>query len=290
MITFTIDEVKKNPQMFMYAFADNKFVNSLGKYRAIVSSKAINQRAVLRNSADYYKVPLEKYTATIRESFNENFGMSPYKALQTLAAGGTVAGKNWAAGVYGIGTVSGFRTDFAKNSKVTVDALTGEILYNGKPITSQQEQIANGCPGNISGFTAALENGDTYSSQYYKAKNRYGAGVCVIDGQKYKANGNAATSADLSNLWEGVDLLWDKFVEALMKFIDMLFGTSQKEEVEQIEPTNTFPEQKKDGFAFDASTLTASAPWILLALGAGTLLATGKLPGLGKKGKKKNRK
>ena len=294
MIEMRLDEVKKNPQMFMYIFLKTpkgeKFLAQIDKkHRAIVYAKALNQIQVLRLSAEKYNETFETYANTVNDAFHEAFGMSPLKAMMKLAAGETVAGKNWAAGVYGVGAI-GFQEGFKGSPNVTVHSQSGKILKNGVEQPNQTVVYSEKCPNNIQGYSCVID-GVTYTSQYYKVKKKYGAGMYENAKGKFKANGLAATSADLSSVWEGVELLWNKFVDWLIS----LFSSTRSdgEKTEMLSPENTLPSQTGDGFVSKSSivdVLQSNSGLILLALGAGTLLATGNLPGLGKKGKKKNRK
>ena len=213
--------------------------------------------------------------------------MSPLKAMKTLAAGGTVAGKNWAAGIYGVGAIA-FQEGFKNSGNVTVEGATGKILKNGVEQPGQTVVYSEKCPNNVQGYSCVID-GVTYTSQYYKVRKKYGAGMYENSAGKFKANGVAATTADLSNIWEGVELLFSKFVDWLIS----LFSTTPSDGTkgETISPENTLPSQKRDGFVFDGgwNILQGNTGLVLLALGAGTLLMTGNLPGFKKKGKK-NRK
>lgn len=286
MIEMTLNEVKQNPQMFMYIFVDANFAKQLGKYYKPVMTKRANQIKVLQLSAMKYGLTYADYQQAIKQAFTEAFGVTPNNALKILASGGTVAGKNWAAGVYGVGAIA-FQEGFKNSGNVTVEGATGKILKNGVEQPGQTVVYSEKCPNNVQGYSCVID-GVTYTSQYYRVRKKYGAGMYETSAGKFKANGVAATTADLSNIWEGVELLFSKFVDWLIS----LFGGTKNDEGELISPENTIPSQTKDGFVSEGgwNILQGNTGLVLLALGAGTLLMTGNLPGFkGKKGKK-NRK
>ena len=288
MIEMTIDQVKRNPQMFMYIWVTEAFKNprvELGKYAKPILVKKANEEKVIKLSAQKYGVKAQDYVDAIRESFNEAFDMYPPEALQRLALGEDVAGKNWAKGVYGVGAL----TDSWSGTNISVDNVTGKILQGGVEVPGQSASYSAVGKNKINGYTVTID-GMTYSSRCRNKKNFAGL-KADGNGIKYNPDGTQAKTADLSSLWEGCQLVWNAFVEWLIK----VFGNLETgEEKEVLNQTNTFPSQVDDGMATQSSSLTevlsANSGLILLALGAGTLLATGGLPGMKKKKGKKSRK
>lgn len=285
MIKMTPEQVRENPQMFMYAWATPSFMRSLGKYKSIVAEKWANQRIVLGQIATDNNLDFTTFVKSVEQSFVDIWGVKPLKALQILAEGGSIAGKDWSKGMYGVGTTyPGW-----SNTDVTVDEATGKILKGGVEVDGQSVYYGTG-KNKIAGYTVTID-GKTYSSQYKRKK--YYAGILTdADNNKFLPDGSKARTADFSNIWEGVESLYDNFIEWLIKLFDKLLNTDSA--VNQIKPENTFPSQVDDGMATKRSNLTevlsANSGIILLALGAGTLLATGGLPGMKKKKGKKSRK
>ena len=118
MLNLTKEQILQNPANFLYLFADEQlFLQRIdAKSASIIRAKKINQQQVLVNavtSANYNSAIDE-----VRTAFTNIYGMSPEKALVTLANGGEVAGKNWAEGIYGVGAVK--RQDFVQNTSVKV--------------------------------------------------------------------------------------------------------------------------------------------------------------------------
>ena len=288
MIEMTIDQVKQNPQMFMYIWVPEAFKNpgvELGKYAKHILVKQENERRVITLSAQKYGVKAQDYLDAISDSFYQAFGMYPPEALQRLALGEDVAGKNWAKGVYGVGAL----TDSWSGTNISVDNVTGKILQGGVEVPGQSASYSAVGKNKINGYTVTID-GMTYSSRCRNKK--YFAGLKADgNGIKYNPDGTQAKTADLSSLWEGCQLVWNAFVEWLVKVFGNLDAGDKKEVLNQ---TNTFPSQVDDGMATKGGILpdiiSANSGLILLALGAGTLLATGGLPGLKKKKGKKSRK
>lgn len=277
-LRLTLTDILKQPANFMYLWADEKlFLQKIdARSAAIIRAKKANQKQVLTNA-----VTASGYTDGMRqigEAFQKMYGMTPAKALVTLANGGEVAGKNWSEGVYGVGKRP---VDFVQgNGSVTVNPTTGALLLNGTAVAASQMNTVYGRDrkGNVivssNSYTDA--NGNTYTSQYNKTtKTYYAASYSAADGTKQDASGNAINNSMDASVWTSI-------IESFQSFIDWLISlfTSGKQ---QITAKNTLPNQGTDGFVQQAG-----APWWLiggLALGVlfyGMPKITGE-----KKGKKK---
>lgn len=265
-VELTIEQAKKAPQNFLYIYASDQFLAKLdNKTASVLRSKAANQRKVLVLSADKYKTTYKAYTDAIRSAFIGYYGMTPAKALVTLANGGEVAGKNWAKGVYGIGAVK--RNDFQQNSGVTVDEKTGHIYYNGSDVTASDGVVY----GNVRGKTfptnySAIIDGNTYTSQYNKVAKKYYAGsYSTSDGTMQNANGKTIDASDSSSVWENIIL-------GLSEFITWLISLFKKDsDVELISASNTLPSQS-DGFVTASSGVSVSNSILIAAIAVGALL------------------
>lgn len=200
------------PQNSLYIFADEqKFISKLGNKAAIVrKKKAMQQRLITTVAVDDGVTPSEAM-AQIRNSFENIFGMSPESALVKLANGETVAGKNWAQGVYGIGKTDA--TAFTTKSgtgAVTINPSNGQIMVNGSPVSSLVTDYTYKGVGknktvipNAYSYTDA--NGNCYIAQYNKITGKYYAcSVTDSTGKKVDANGVAMTAGDTSSIWVSV--------------------------------------------------------------------------------------
>ena len=112
----------------MYIWASKSFLNAIdAKHATIIRGKQLNQRKLIQLSAKHYGTKEADYLEAIRKAFIDAYGMNPAKALEQLALGKTVAGKNWKEGVYGIGSLSSkfYGTD------ITVNPTNGYMMRNG---------------------------------------------------------------------------------------------------------------------------------------------------------------
>ena len=275
-VELTIAQAKKQPANFMYVWADEQqFLAKLdSKTASIIRAKKANQNKVLYLSAEKYNSSYGEYTSAIRTAFINAYGMTPAKALVTLANGGEVAGKNWKEGVYGIGATP--RNNFYQDSTVIVDETTGQIYHNGQNVTSTSGVVYGKVNGNtIATNYSATIDGKTYTSQYNKYKKKYYAGsYSTADGTTQDANGQEINASDSSSIWEAVILSINEFLQWL---ISLFSGNSKS--VETINSSNTLPSQS-DGFVTETSSISNASGVLVAALAVGALL-------FGTKGKKK---
>lgn len=275
-----IQEAAKHPANFMYIWADDAFLNSIKpKYAKIISNKKYNQQYLLLLSArkyinknaqvndEYYK----QYTEAIRTAFIEAYGMTPAKALNVLAAGGTVAGKNWTEGVYGIGALlTGWAGAEVNGETVTCNTNTGHIFIGATDVTDESKTVYK----EIGGKTVAFQlfskdiSGDVYMTQYNKLQKKYGAYSWSDDHATYSAKtGAEVTASDSATVWSSVI---ESIQQFLLWIISLFTGQTQ---TETISPANTLPSQTEDGFVQEAGFGTAGI--IALACVAGGALLYG---------------
>lgn len=265
----SFNDMLQHPSSMLYIFADDAFLAKLdSKTASIIRKKRANQYQLLAAESGGYG-NRQTAAAQISAAFEEMYGMKPGKALVVLAQGGEVAGKNWAAGVYGVGAIK--RPDFSQNSAVTVNSKTGEISVNGTVV--QAKTIYGGTTGKkIQSYIYTDANGNTYTSQ--KMGTKYYAGTYTTsDGKMENANGQTVTEADSNSLWTSCGSI----IETVVNWLMSLFGGTDEEEL--ITADNTLASQG-DGFV---ETTSASTPLIIAAAAVGTYLYT-------QKGKKKSKK
>lgn len=273
--TFTTEQARQNPGMFLYIFAPDEFLKAIPrKYANIIIGKAANQNKILLQSAKKYGITREDYTNAIREGFMEIYGKTPIEGLVILAQGGELAGKNWSEGVFGVGALS---QSFTKMN-ATVNPDTGVTSVNGVTLgvsnvvysksssddTAEVYQVF--CTDNSTGVTymSQLKNGKYYAKSYSDK-----------DGVKYNYNGVKMSSSDAATFWENI-LLW------VQKFVDLIISIFGKDkDAELITASNTLPSQTTDGFVQESGF--SEAGMLLLALVAGGALLTG---GIGSRKKK----
>ena len=297
MIELTIEQAKKHPADFLYLWATNDFLLRLKRTpRLIIDGKRSNQRklitlsarAYLNKNAQYNDADYKKYTDAIYSAFKNIYGMTPEKALEVLASGGNVAGKNWKKGVYGIG---GRQTTFKQDSSITVDPKTGRILKNGSDTFGLYQQrfgedpVVYGDDGN--GNTVALqyfyEEGDNCYSSVRNEDGTYSA-YSVEDnttGALQTATGSSMDASESASMWSSIIMQLGQFLEWLINLFNKSGNESNKK---LINSSNTLPSQQKDGFVYQSGFGEAGTIMLVLLAG-GILSAKGLFRGNKKKSK-----
>lgn len=292
MIEMTLDEVRAQAANYMYVFATEDYLKYLPKkYAAIIRAKKYNQKKVLALSAEkYYGDPspegqaYKNYVQAVRDGFLENYGMLPGEALVLLAEGKTVAGKNYEAGVFGIGaaksaTFTGVAID---DKEVKVDPETGQIVIDGRLYPTTQTIYDTKKGDDLGRYQQVYmdDNNYTFVSQYNKSDRKWYA--CTwssgMTGKTYKAsNGKETSASKMSSVWESLALAFDGWDDWLKSVIEQLLGVNtQAANGEPLSAKNTLPNQTADGFVTEDGGLM-EAGGILLALAAGGALLTGGL-------------
>lgn len=288
----TLDEVRQQAANYMYVFATEDYLKYLPKkYAAIIRAKKYNQKKVLALSAEkYYGDPstegqaYKNYVEAVRSGFLENYGMLPGEALVRLAKGETVAGKNYEAGVFGIGaTKSATFTGVAIDDKeVKVDPETGQILIDGRLYPTTQTIYDTKKGDDLGRYQQVYmdDNNYTFVSQYNKSDRKWYA--CTwssgMTGKTYKAsNGKETSASKMSSVWESLALAFDGWDDWLKSVIEQLLGVNtQAANGEPLSAKNTLPNQTADGFVTKDPGWT-EAGGIMLLLAAGGALLTGGL-------------
>lgn len=266
-----LSEAKLHPACFLYVFADNEFLSAVDtKHRDIISSKGYNQLWLMKLSADKEGISLEDYKTAVKDAFNNVYGMHPYKALLKLAAGETVAGKNWNEGIYGIGSLL---QNYADDKGVTVTK-DGHFKKNGKLIPDDQTKVEyagqDGTGIVYKRYYTDLATNTTYALRYHKASKRYYAdSYSLSDGNMYSPAGIHLEGADGSTMWGNVIL---NTLNAILNWFLSLFGVTQEKET--LTTDNTLPSQVEDGFAGVEPLISGSTMLMLMAAG-GMLLYGG---------------
>lgn len=286
----SLAEARAKSSDFIYLFASDKFLKAIGsKYGRIIYAKRANQVNVAYYSADKSGVSHEAYIAGIREQFTADYGMDPQEALIKLAQGEQVAGKNWAAGIFGIGatkkTTSFLQAD--GGAVVSVDPKTGAILRDGAATGSTVYALTRGSKGNAvpSGYSYTDAAGNQYLSEYNpRTKTYYAAAYQTAGGDKQNADGGEWGASDSGSIWANVILA----LSSLADDIIAIFGDKEDKAnaADPITYENTFPAQQADGWTFD----TASALPIALLGGGALLLGAGVLPKFWKKAQDSKKK
>lgn len=291
-----LEDACEHSSCFMYIFASKAYIDSLPrKYKNKILVKKANELLLLSLSVKKYEgnYSLDKrneWKDKIAQSFTEVYGMSPEQALDVLAAGGRVAGKDWEKGVFGVGALkqSTFSGININGNAVTVDPTTGHIFNGTTDLTDNNNTVFD----EVNGKTIATiymtgdVNGMQFSSYYHKTSKKYYAGTYTKDGKKYKANGKETSNAESASVWENVNFAITNIWDMLKKLLEA-FGVTVKDTPtgEMLTTENTFPSQSGDGYCTKEAGLGAGGI-ALLAIAGGALIYGGLKP---KKGKKKSK-
>lgn len=270
LVELKIEEAKKSPANFMYCWVPDEFLQAIpSKYANIIAVKRANQRKLLMLSAKKYLGSADRWTEyldAIYVAFKDAFGIYPTEALIKLAKGETVAGKNWKAGVFGVG---GIKTDKFKGTNITVNKTNGSI--KGKNLSFLETAYGDdGYP--LQHAYIDNKSGKTYMSMKADDGNWYAYAMSDADGNTVSEfTGGELSSSDSATIWETVILKFNEFLEWL---INLFSGSSEKE---TINANNTLPSQTKDGFAGDNPSPSPAgfgeiAALALVAVAAGMVL------------------
>lgn len=266
----TIQQACNQSANFMYIWADEKaFLSRINqKYAKIIRGKKYNQIKLLELSAEKYGKTYEEYKNAIRESFIEQWGEHPADALVILAQGGTIAGKNWSEGVYGVGAL--YTKTFTGYANITVSEIDGHIFNNGMDITETAKTVYTTIKKQAVPYQLfATVDGVIFMSQYNKTSKKYFAqSYSTADGSYSARTGNQINASDSADIWGTVINSIQVFVE----WIISIFGGAGTNRT-TINSENTLPSQIEDGFVQEAGM--GEATGILLALAAGGILLAG---------------
>lgn len=279
----TIKEACNNPANFMYIWADeNAFLKYLKpQWASVIRGKKNNQKKLILLSAQRYinrnaqmdGPEYHQYTNAIRQAFIDTYDMTPGNALVILAQGGTVAGKNWSEGVFGIGATNSFY-----GTNITVRPNDGYFEKGGVLLPGDEDLNVY---ANVGGKTVVYqrfyedpESGVTYMSQLNKVTKKYYAASYSNSTGTFKAkNGDSINPSDSADIWGSVIGSIEKFVTWLIS----LFAGDQSKNL--ISAENTLPNQKGDGFVQTGgggvSSMLESGSGLLIAAAAAGLLLMG---------------
>lgn len=278
------------PANSLYCFADEQnFIRYLGKKAKIIRTKKAMQRQLLHTAAVDDGVSYQDALQQVKSAFVDIYGITPQQALVKLANGETVAGKNWKAGVYGIGDVS--TTSFSTLSNggtVSVNPVNGQIKVDGNPVASLVTDYTYTGIGKskttvVNAYSYTDASGNCYIAQYDKASGKYYAcSVTTKDGVKLNANGAAMGAGDMSSIWVALIESFEKIIQWIVN----LFGNGQQ----LITTKAAAPVQSDISSYEDDGTQNAGISFLfVLAMGAALFFAGG-TKGLADKAKKSKNK
>lgn len=232
-----------HPEDYLYMFASESFLAKMdAKSRKIITAKAYYQKKIIVNAVT--NAHYDEARAELRQALIDLYGKTPAQILTDLAAGKTVAGKNWAEGVYGVQGVGAVVNTFASNVAVTVDPQTGMISQGGKVVSTDATAIVGNskATGNVIGYYYRDENGNCYTSQYNKVTKRFSAGtVSDKDGNVRLADGSLTTNAAMNSIWTSIISGVEQFTNWILQRLEV------KENEQLLTPQIALPDAT-DGF------------------------------------------
>lgn len=282
-VELTLDQVRKNAASFMYVFVGDGYLAQLNNtYAEKIRTKRKGEISVLKLSADKFETTYDAYKNAVKQGFVETYGMEPKTALEKLALGENVAGKNWKAGVFGVGSIGANSTEF-KGTGVSVNPSNGYMMVGGqyKPVTDEVYDTTNGDSAGVYQRFWRYDDGGagtvTYMSQYDKKTGKwYAAEYSNSFGTRWNAKGENMEFSDASTVWQNINFDWDDLYSIMQKIIDWivsLFGgnsTNAQDANDLRNPSTWQPSQTKDGFVYESGI-----DWLPIALiGGGALIAS----------------
>lgn len=244
----TLASIKKCPIDFLYLWASDGFISQLGSKANIIRQKKYYQyqllwKTMVENSGsrtpEEYREIYSQWTNEIAKEIQNIYGITPAEILNKLALGQEVAGKDWSAGVYGIGDAEAPSTVFKSNSNIFVDPTSGMIKdKNGKAIKKQT--AIYGADGNITGYSA-VKNGVQYQS--YLQGEMFGAYTYSNSKEIRLANGGEYDSAK-GTFWQNAEN-YIPMIESVVAWLTSLISELLTGDRTYLSTENTVPKQKE---------------------------------------------
>lgn len=249
-----LTNILKCPADFIYLFASDSFISRLsGQYRTTVYRKNVLQRKYINTCAVDAGSTFQSWRDQIGEAFLTTYGISAQEALNRLAAGENVAGKNWKEGVYGIGATR--YEAFTQNQSVTVDASTGKLKVGGSEVAGQTAVYSGA--GKVVGYSAVID-GATYQSS--KHGNQYYAGTYSTADGAFNADGTTYNAQNSESIFQSITA-WSPLIQQLVQWIMSLFN------LQAIQPAQVTAQQSDW-----IKTKDDKDTWLYFIAGAGILV------------------
>lgn len=242
----------KTPADWIYLFASDSFIARLsGEYRSTVYKKNVLQRKYVNTCAVDSNEKFEDWRAKIGDSFKNIYGITPQEALNRLASGENVAGKNWKEGVYGIGKLY---EAFSQNSTITVNADTGKLMQGGSELSGQTAVYSGN--GKVVGYTVNI-GGANYQSM--KSGGQYYAGTYSTQEGAFNADGSIYQPQTSQSIFQSMTA-WMPMIQQFVQWIMSLFN------FQAIQPRQVVAQQSDW-----VKTKNDSDTWLWFIAGAGII-------------------
>lgn len=193
---------------------------------AIITKKRSMQLEFMRNIANQSGGNYNEVREYVETCISDIYGMKPSEVVYRLAKGETVRGKNWKAGIFGIGATP--KLEFPDGSGLIVSSETGEIKdKSGKILGTPSDAMYNEngshhgyCVSNNGSYYASKYNSNTNLYEAYEVTSKDGLITEVSTGETYTDPMDAALNNDI---WQNAGLMIP-FLSQLLQAILDLFG------------------------------------------------------------------
>lgn len=234
-----LDQVLKCPVDFIYLFASDKFIASLsGAYRTTVYKKNVLQRQYINRSAREAGENYQDWLNKISQEIVNTYGMKPSEILNRLASGQNVAGKNWSAGVYGVGATN--YEGFSQNTAITVDKGTGKLMQAGKEIQGQTAVYSGS--GKVVGYTATVDGAQFQSK---RSGSNYYAGMYSTTDGAFNADGSQYQAINSESIYQSMQS-WLPMIQQFMQWLISLFNISVAQPTQVVASQSDWIKTKND--------------------------------------------
>lgn len=263
----TLAQITASPLDYLYIFAPDSFLQQLGsKVGNIIYKKKKNQEKLLNTLAVQNGSTLSDYAAAISQAIQTSFGMTPAQILIALAQGKNVAGKDWSAGVYGVGDpLYDKLTTYVGDYSVSVGS-NGKIVNSstGAALPGQTAIYATDATGKtyLQGY-AATQNGTIFTSLRDSNGGAFYANTVGTATSQTYASGKKYDQSKAASVWEAI-LTYAPYAMQIIQWIVSLFTGGQ---TTLITAANTVPSQEE--FTYNSGI---SSNELLLLVGGGAAL------------------
>lgn len=271
-------DIKKCPIDFLYLWASDDFISQLGNKASIIAEKKYNQYQTLwrimvdvadQGSESANLNEYKRWTSEIAQTIKDTYGKTPAEILVDLADGKTVAGKDFAKGVFGVGEATS--NTFVQNSNYTVDPTTGQIKAgDGSTLKDKLHQTPiYGEDGSVTGYSYNV--GNTQYQSVYSNGQYVALSYSDVNGVQ-KANGGSF-SASSGTFWQNAENympMVNNLIEWIISLISQLLPGNRV----ALTTDNTVPKQTE--WVYEEKSNSGGALLALAAAGALIFGTTGK--------------
>lgn len=225
------EKLAKQAANMLYCFVpeDQMTRANFGKYLPYIAKKRAAQLAYIKALAVSWAMSREYLLNDVcAKQLMEVYGKTPLQMIATLAAKGTVAGLNWAAGIYGCGIGKTDPSSFGNlnlgngvnSSDYTLDPQTGVLTKQstGQTFTGTPTYGSKGLQS-----VSYYDNDAGVTLQANYKKGEYSAYSCSFGDNTVSVTGKSLTQAD-GNIWENINNILGQLTELFNALATQLSG------------------------------------------------------------------